>query len=107
MGGKRAPQRPPPAPRPFSDQHGTISNIGYFPDHQGGVGNACFQDAVYRPETTEQPSLLGGGLGGMIGGLVSGVGAMLGGKTPVFGREAQPPASCPAPAPSGPKTYSV
>ncbi|MCA9493114.1 MAG: hypothetical protein KC621_24455 [Myxococcales bacterium] len=101
MPGKR---RPPPQGG-FSDPHGTISNIGYFPDQQGGYGNCGFQDLVYRPEAEQrqQPSLLGGigaGLasGGLFGGLMGGLGAMLGGKTPSFNREAQPPASCPAPA---------
>ncbi|MCB9687860.1 MAG: hypothetical protein H6738_18945 [Alphaproteobacteria bacterium] len=96
-----------PPPKGFSDPHGTISNIGYFPDQQQGYGNCGFQDLVYRPESQPQPSLLGGGIGGMLGGIVGGIGSMLGGKTPVFNREAQPPASCPAPAPTGPKTYSV
>lgn len=63
----------PPRPRPFSDQHSTMTNIDWRPDHQSGMGNADFQHAIYRPDagTDQQCAPMGGGfLGGILGALV-------------------------------------
>jgi hypothetical protein len=74
--GSRSRNRPRP-PRPFSDQHSTMTNIDYRPDQQGGMGNGMFQDAVYRTETPQQCAPVGGGgfLGGILGALMGGMGA--------------------------------
>jgi hypothetical protein len=70
-----------PGPRGFSDQHSTMTNIDWRPDHQGGMGNSMFQDAVYRTEAPEQCAPVGGGFGGVLGALMGGLGGASGGDT--------------------------
>jgi hypothetical protein len=88
----------PPRPRPFSDQHSTMTNIDWRPDHQSGMGNAMFQDAVYRPEAEQQCAPVGGGFfGGILEAIMGGLG-----KEPEGGTCAEP-----AQQPIGPKQPEV
>jgi hypothetical protein len=64
----------PPRPRPFSDQHSTMTNIDWRPDLQNGMGNAGFQDALYRPDQDAQAQCAPmGGFGGFFGGILGGL----------------------------------